>query len=427
MIKRDKILPSLEKSFEISLKRMRKMIKDFHAEMENGLSGKKSSLKMIHTCVTIPTGNEKGKFIALDLGGTNFRVLEVELMGNGRISVNKAQKFILNKKYIAGRGEDLFDFVARCIKVFMKKEKISSDSEIRLGFTFSFPVEQRGIASGRLLRWTKGFNVTGVIDKDVVKLLEEAIAREGICNVKVSALANDTVGTMVTRRYEDRNCDVGVIIGTGTNACYVEDDMIINIEWGNFNRLKRTSYDIRLDKESTNIGSQILEKMVSGMYLGEISRLVFNDLIRKKMVFGKKYCVTAEDMSGIENDSSGGLSKTGILLKKLGVSKSTLDERRLFKKICEMVTARASRIIAAAIAAVVTKNDSNLFKKHIVAIDGSLYEKHPHFSKNIISALREIFVKKAHRIGMALTKDGSGKGAAVIAAIAAKVEEDAEE
>ena len=34
---------------------------------------------------------------------------------------------------------------------------------------------------------------------------------------------NDTVGTLAGARYNNDDCMVAVILGTGTNACYVED------------------------------------------------------------------------------------------------------------------------------------------------------------------------------------------------------------
>lgn len=40
-----------------------------------------------------------------------------------------------------------------------------------VGFCFSFAVEQAALNSGKLLVWTKGFNVEGVIGRDVVQLL----------------------------------------------------------------------------------------------------------------------------------------------------------------------------------------------------------------------------------------------------------------
>lgn len=43
------------------------------------------------------------------------------------------------------------------------------------GFTFSFPCKQEGLASARLTSWTKGFSCSGVVNEDVVKLLQDAI------------------------------------------------------------------------------------------------------------------------------------------------------------------------------------------------------------------------------------------------------------
>jgi hexokinase len=40
-----------------------------------------------------------------------------------------------------------------------------------VGFCFSFAVEQTALNEGKLLGWTKGFDVKGVPGKDVVKLL----------------------------------------------------------------------------------------------------------------------------------------------------------------------------------------------------------------------------------------------------------------
>lgn len=45
------------------------------------------------------------------------------------------------------------------------------------------------------------------------------------------ALINDTVGTLVAASYESHGqCDIGVIIGTGTNASYLETTK--NIKYG---------------------------------------------------------------------------------------------------------------------------------------------------------------------------------------------------
>ncbi|MFA6609810.1 MAG: hexokinase, partial [Candidatus Omnitrophota bacterium] len=197
-------------------------------------------------------------------------------------------------------------------------------------------------------------------------------------------------------------------------------------EWGSFNILKTTKYDIELDKRSWNCGHQIMEKMVSGMYLGEVARLVLKDLIRKGLIFDGMSSPAfdtacnfrTEYMSRVEGDTSIALTGVSRLLNQLGIKRPSLDDRKLVKKICKIVGLRAARVSAAAIAAVVTKMDPALSRNHTVAIDGSVYEKYPGFAGNIKAALLELFGKRSSRIKLRLAKDGSGKGAAIIAAVA---------
>jgi len=416
----------IQRFFYISPSELKRIIKDFHSEMSKGLAGKKSSLKMLPAYVDRPSGNEKGKFIAIDLGGTNLRVLELGLKGAGRLEILREKKLVLGEKIIAGTARELFDFIADCVKDLIQSGGGDKKGTDGLGFTFSFPIKQTGIASGILIHWTKEFSAKGVVGKDVVKLLNQALERKGLGGIKVSALANDTVGTLVSRSYKDRYCDIGVILGTGTNACYREKvsritkwrgkagrtaHMIINMEWGNFNLLRQSPYDIQLDNASENRGDQILEKMVSGKYLGEISRLILKDLIKRKMLFKTEY------MSHIQGDHSVDLSQAKEILGKLGLSKTTLEDRMLVKQICNLVSTRGARIAAAAMAGVVTRIDPCLLKQHTLAVDGSVFEKYSGFAKNIKAGLREIFGNKAVKIKMALTKDGSGKGSAIVAAL----------
>ena len=121
-------------------------------------------------------------------------------------------------------------------------------------------------------------------------------------------------------------------------------------------------------------------------------------------------------MSIIESDSSKKLSSIERLLKKHGIE-SMYAERQILKLLCRMVSERAARISAAVMAAVITKMDPKLKKRHSVAIDGSLYEKHPGFSGSMKKALSEIFKNKSRRIKIELAKDGSARGAAILAAV----------
>ena len=127
-----------------------------------------------------------------------------------------------------------------------------------------------------------------------------------------------------------------------------------------------------------------------------------------------------EYMSIIEGDSSADLRAAGKLLGKLGLPGSSLENRRIVKKICQSVSRRAARISASCIAAIVTRMDPHLSKEHVIAVDGSVFERHPTFSRNMEEALEDIFTKRRNRIRLVLTKDGSGIGAAILASVAAK-------
>lgn len=439
MNKRGLNLSKIDHAFEFTLKDLKKITSNFHDEMKRGLSGQESSLKMLPAFVNRATGLEKGHYLALDLGGTNFRVLMVELDGKGNVEVKHVGKFVIPNAVMRGTGTQLFNFIAQSIQKFLVKNKIDLTEKGKLGFTFSFPIKQKNIVSGVLINWTKGFTASGVVGVNVVKLLGDALKRYGIYHIKIAALANDTVGTLAAGSYNHTYCDVGIIFGTGTNACYVErtraikklkktaktpSQMIVNIEWGNFNKLPLNEYDVRLDKATINPNRQIMEKMISGMYLGELARLVLAEFISRKLIFAEssaklpKWSFKTRHMSLIEADRTKELSEIESFLEEQGILGTTLHDRQLIKRICRIVSQRAARVSAAAISAVVTWMDPSLQKHHSVAIDGTLYEKYPGFRKSIIKVLRELHGRKSEKIKLFQAKDGSGTGVAIVAAIA---------
>ena len=91
------------------------------------------------------------------------------------------------------------------------------------------------------------------------------------------ALVNDTTATQLALGNEVSDCSIGLILGDGANACYMESldvvpkfegdrkrysQVIINTEWGAFGddgKLEewRKEYDRQLDKESSNPGQQL--------------------------------------------------------------------------------------------------------------------------------------------------------------------------
>ncbi|XP_051143770.1 hexokinase-3-like isoform X3 [Andrographis paniculata] len=306
-----RIVEELEEGCATPVWRLRQIVDAMAVEMHAGLASEGGSkLKMLLTYVqNLPTGNENGTYYALDIGETNLRILRVHLGGqrHGLIEHDLEQRPI-PQTLLNSTSEELFDFIAASLKEFVesKESSMSSLTESReLGFTFSFPVKQTTSSSGYLIKWTKGFSVEDMVGKDVSESLQQAISRKGL-HMQVVVLINDTVGTLALGHYHDEDTVAAVVFGTGTNACYMEradaiikcqgvattsGGMVVNMEWGNFwsSNLPRTSYDMELDDDSPNPNDQCFEKMISGMYLGDIVRRVILQIAQKTDVFGLEY------------------------------------------------------------------------------------------------------------------------------------------
>ena len=54
-----------------------------------------------------------------------------------------------------------------------------------IGFTFSFPMVQKGLKKGILVTWTKSFACPDGVGEDAVQYLEEAIARRGVSHQSI--------------------------------------------------------------------------------------------------------------------------------------------------------------------------------------------------------------------------------------------------
>ena len=107
---------------------------------------------------------------------------------------------------------------------------------------------------------------------------------------------NDTVATMLCGiGYNNRPYSgyIGFILGTGTNTCYIESlseiakigggegNMAVNLESGCYSGFPRGDYDRELDAASQNPGDHLMEKMISGAYLGELVTRTVRGAVRE--------------------------------------------------------------------------------------------------------------------------------------------------
>ncbi|KAF9634438.1 putative hexokinase protein [Lasiodiplodia theobromae] len=441
----------LEEQFTVPQAKLKEITDHFVKELEKGLSKEGGSIPMIPTWVmNFPTGDETGTYLALDMGGTNLRVCEVTLTEEkGEFDIIQS-KYRMPQELKTGTAEELWDYIADCLQQFVEYHHEGEDiKSLPLGFTFSYPASQDFIDHGVLQRWTKGFDIDGVEGKDVVPPFAAALKERGV-PINVTALVNDTTGTLIASAYTDPRMKIGCIFGTGCNAAYMEDcgsipkldhldlnpkDLMgINCEWGAFDNehvvLPRTKYDIIIDKESPRPGQQSFEKMIAGLYLGEVFRLVILDLHEDPHChlfegqdvtkLKKPYTMDSSFLATIEEDPWENLQETADLFANtLGLVLSK-PELELCRRLAELIGTRAARLSACGVAAICKKKG---WTECHVGADGSVFNKYPHFKARGAQALREIFdwpKGKRDPIEIVPAEDGSGVGAALIAALTLK-------
>lgn len=451
-------LKVLNSQFDLQDDTLQAIVTKFHSEMDRGLRNEGGNLLMVPSYVTgRPKSDIKSEYLALDFGGTNCRVCLVKILGSGKVDVI-ADKFKFTNDQVKEHGDKLFSALADFIGEFIKNQEAknnipqaSSADPLKLGFTFSFPVDQTSLTGGKLVRWTKGFENPGVVGQEITKMLQNALDKRDI-PVIVNSLVNDTVGTLVTSSYLEPSSQVGLILGTGTNAAYYElsenitklpeslrsqfKEMAINIEWGAFDNDKQilplTEYDAEMDLLTPNPTEQTFEKTVSGFYLGELFRIIISHFYRRGLVFTT--CglpstfesfggVDTVHLSSILKDATSDLSEIADVaksgLKVAGNDLIPLSDRIILKKVAELVGRRAAQFAGTASAAVLLKRPELLDQPVTVGVDGSVYEFFPYFPLWMDETVSSLVGKtRAQNITFAIARDGSGVGAALISMIA---------
>nr|XP_042901640.1 hexokinase-2 [Parasteatoda tepidariorum] len=411
----------------------------FESEMQLGLMKNppvESSLQMANTFIPKHlSGDEKGEFLALDLGGTNFRVLLLKLDDPNADLDSIVKYYTVPEELRLGEGVKLFEFLADCIFDFLEANNLIK-KRLPLGFCFSFPMIQTSIDEGILVTWTKSFNCKNVVGHEVVKMLKAALARRKDVAVDVVAVVNDATGTMMMGSYLDKRAAVGLILGTGCNAAYFEkvnkiekwegnhpgvEEVLIDIEWGAFGDngvldFMKTDVDKEIDLESLLPHSFTFEKLFAGRYIGSIAKKVICKLIEKGVLFGlrkdlpKDWIFTAADVSNTLEETS----KQVILdiMKSKGFNDISEEDAEILHYVCTIISIRGALLVSICLANCLRRMNK---EDVTIAIDGSLFKLHPkyaHYMNLFIAALAP-----KHKFQLILAEDGSGKGAGLVAAV----------
>ncbi|KAK6258723.1 Hexokinase [Theobroma cacao] len=424
------------------------MVSDMEASLSSDEA--RSCLNMLVSYVSpLPTGNEQGMYYGVNLRGTDFLMVCARLGGkNEPISDFYKEEISLPSNVMLGTSQELYDIIAVELSKFISAHPENNDetaaNDKKLGFTLSYAANQASATSGAAIKW-KTFSADDIVKggKELVSEINQALEKHGV-NMRVHALVDDTVGALAGARYYNKESVAAICLGMGTNAAYVDTaqsgprwrgsllpnsgEIVISIEWGNFNscQLPITQFDASLDAESSNPGSRIFEKLISGMYLGEIVRRVLAKMAKETALFGETvppkllipYLLRPPDMAAMHQDTSEDREVVHEKLKEIfGITNSTEMAREIVAEVCDIVTERGARLAGAGIVAITKKLGRIANRRSVITIEGGLYEHYRIFRNYLHSSVWEmlgdelsgnIIIEHAH--------GGSGAGALFLAA-----------
>ena len=385
------------------------LIAAFQKEMEAGLAGEPSSLKMIPT-YTSPYGEitKDVPVTVLDAGGTNLRA--------GRVRFDEAGKPVteaLQKRRMPGTlgrdtsAEEMFRAFAELALT------VALDAD-RACIAFSFPCECLPNGDGRIISMGKESRVTGAEGKLVCEGIETAMRALGASGTRRWRLINDTVGSMLggmascdRSRYADF---IGFILGTGTNACChvkacdvtkspetvaMGGETLVNLESGCFGRALRGTADIAVDEASGLPGDHPAEKMISGAYY----RLLLRETL---LLAAKEGFLSAKGGENIAALSVTSAMVHAFCLDPMGGNAvaealETEKDRRFASEINTMLLERAARIAAACLCAILRERGFGAGTLTGICADGTMLKLNPVLRPRMEALIAEF--TKRHGLG----------------------------
>lgn len=428
---------------------------------------RKSDISMLPSYQhTLPSGNERGDFLALDVGGSTFRIALIRLAGKTKpgsdgLQIRRIRSFFIDEKIRGLKGQAFFDWMAdRMADMLAQHSYMSGTPEkpLLMGLTWSFPLLQTSPRTGQLLPMGKGFNATfGVEGQDLSELIMRSCTRKGL-NVQMRAIVNDGAATLMSQAYRDSTTRMSLILGTGTNAgvylpvkaldsakygkrpdsWYAEADrVLVNTELSMVGKsvLPTTEWDDLLNADHPLPDFQPLEYLITGRYLGEIVRLILLDAVETIDLFNghipdgmdQAYSLDSRIVAAFESDSAPTLDNAKATFTQAHPTRSPLRlcELEFIREVARLVSRRAAAYLATALHALWTirTEAEGLLPgdgTHVtVACNGTVVEKYPGYRELCQKHLDDLCIQSGASRGAVTLKmapESSIFGAAVAVA-----------
>jgi len=194
--------------------------------------------------------------VAMDMGGTNFRVARISFDEKGDAVISDFKKQTMPGVVEKISSNEFFEFFES-----VKKEYKAST----VGLCFSYPAEILEDGRAKIITFSKEIKIEGAEDK--------------ILDAKV---LNDTTAAQLGTK----GANMGLILGTGLNICYEKDGMIINSESGRCLDFPAEDFDF----------GPLAEMQVSGAYLRP---LIAKGIAEKEEIYERAAKIVAAEIYGI--------------------------------------------------------------------------------------------------------------------------------
>lgn len=137
------------------------------------------------------------------------------------------------------------------------------------------------------------------------------------------------------------------------------------------------------------------EKMISGMYMGDIVRLLLIKFIKENLMFGGKLSSKLEEqgsfptkyVSKVESDAPGNFVQAKEVCDKLELAAASDEDFIHLRYICECISRRAAFLCSAGLVTLLHKINR---PKVTIGIDGTLYRLHPTIHDLMVEKMQEL-------------------------------------
>ena len=392
--------------FSISNEEMEVVEACFLQKAEQGLLNDNSSVPMLPSYLTFsPWPTSDKHIITIDAGGTHLRVCLLLMKSDRRYQVlyqnqcdMPGKKEIINKK-------EFFDRIAEMIL------PVACESH-QIGLCFSFNCRSLPDRDSIVISLDKEFHVSDIAGAKVGECLRLSLAGLGAKGPYDITVLNDSVAALLGASAIYGKIEIGLIIGTGFNICYLEQNShikkdhflpkdsfssIINTEAGSFCTLPVSFADRMLSQIlQCPDNNNLLEKMIGGEYQGTLLEALIILAARKHLIHPscEQYFLTH---SRIISGKDVNLIVHGEWSEcQLHIPNLSLEDMSVILSLAEAIQERAAEMIAMCLTAISHHLGKERTDTVQIAVEGSTYCLNDKFRNRLDQILQ-----KKHKNGQA--------------------------